>query len=79
MRLQYGGRKRVKTSGIYFGYRKGFLLSFELQTIHIDASLAMLAFQTSKKNTLNRCFHIRDILVSRHLYVTYCEKKKTKI
>ena len=43
-------RKRVKTSGIYFGYLKGFLLSFELANIHIDASLAMLAFQTSKKH-----------------------------
>ena len=48
--LQYGSRKRVKTSGIYFGYIKRFLLSFELANIHIDASLAMLAFQTSKKH-----------------------------
>ena len=36
----------MKTSGIYFGY---FYFSFELVNIHIDASLAMLAFQTSKK------------------------------
>ena len=49
--LQWGGRKHVKTSGIYFGYLKDLLLSFELATIHIDASLAMLAFQTSKKHT----------------------------
>ena len=41
----------LKTSGIYFGYLKGFLLSFELANIHIDACLAMLAFQTSKKQT----------------------------
>ena len=26
------------------------------------------------KNTLNRCFHVRDMLVSRHLCVTQCEK-----
>ena len=39
-----------ETSGIYFAYLKGFVLSFELANIHIDASLAMLAFQTSKKH-----------------------------
>ena len=53
----------MKTSGIYFGYLKGFLLSFELANNYIDASLAMLVFRPLK-NTLNRCFHVRDMLVT---------------
>ena len=45
---QYGGRKPVETSGIYFGYLKRFLLSAELANIGIYISLYMLAVQTSK-------------------------------
>ena len=26
------------------------------------------------KHSRNRCFHVRDMLLSRHLYVTHCEK-----
>ena len=37
----------MKTSGIYLAISKAF---FSLANIHIDASLAMLAFQTSKNS-----------------------------
>ena len=45
----------MKTSKICFGYLKGFLLSFELANIHIDAFLAMLAFQASIKHAESMC------------------------
>ena len=48
---QHGGRKPAKTSGVYLGYFKAFLLSAELSHIHIDAFYYMLADQTQKKNT----------------------------
>ena len=48
---QHGGRKPAKTSGVYLGYFKAFLLSAELSHIDIDAFYYMLADQTSKKNT----------------------------
>ena len=46
---QHGGRKPAKTSGVYLGYFKAFLLSAELSHIDIDAFYYMLADQTSKK------------------------------
>ena len=45
---QHGGRKPAKTSGVYLGYFKAFLLSAELSHIDIDAFYYMLADQTSK-------------------------------
>lgn len=67
---QYGGWKRVKTSGIYIGYVKGFLLSVELANIHIDASLLTCwLFRPQKHSMVNRCFYAHDMLVSSHLYV----------
>ena len=36
---QHGGRKSPKTSGVYFGYFKAFLLSAELLHIVIDVSI----------------------------------------
>ena len=67
---QHGGRKPTKTSGVYLGYFKAFLLSAELSHIEIDALHYMLADQTSKKHKASRCFHVRDkfraaILLSR--------------
>lgn len=69
--LQYGGRKRVKKSGIYFGYLKGFLLSVELANILIDASLLTCWLSRPQKRTVNRCFYVHNMLVSSHLYVTH--------
>ena len=53
-------------------------LSQRLANIHVDASLALLAFQTSK-NTLNRYFHVHNMLVSRYLYVTHWQNLKFKL
>ena len=36
---QHGGRKPAKTSGVYLGYFKAFLLSAELSHIDIDTSI----------------------------------------
>ena len=36
---QHGGRKTAKTSGVYLGYFKAFLLSAELSHIDINASI----------------------------------------
>ena len=36
---QHGGQKLAKTSGVYLGYSKAFLLSAELSNIDIDASI----------------------------------------
>ena len=45
---QHGGRKPAKTSGVYLGYFKAFLLSAERSHIDIDAFYYMLGDQTSK-------------------------------
>ena len=58
---QHGDRKPAKTSGVYLGYFKAFLLSAELSHIDIDAFYYMLADQTSKKQKASRCFHVRDM------------------
>ena len=47
---QHGGRKPAKTSGVYLGYFKAFLLSDELSHIDIHAFYYMLGDQTSKKH-----------------------------
>ena len=57
---QHGGRKPAKTSGVYLGYFKAFLLSAELSHIDIDDFYYMLADQSSKKHKASRCFHVRD-------------------
>ena len=62
---QHGSRKPAKTSGIYLGYFKAFLLSAELSHIDIDAFYYMLADQTSKKHQASRCF----------MYVTCLEQQ----
>ena len=43
---QHGGWKPAKTSGVYLGFFKAFLLSAELSHIDINASIKMLADQT---------------------------------
>ena len=61
---QHGDRKPAKTSGVYLGYFKAFLLSAELSHINIDAFYYMLADHTSKKkkkHKTSRCFHVRDM------------------
>ena len=45
---QHGGRKPAKTSGVYFGYFKAFLLSAELSHIDIDASFTCLLIRPQK-------------------------------
>ena len=43
---QYGGRKPVETSGIYFGYLKRFLPCAELANIRIYIYLYIMVVQT---------------------------------
>ena len=46
--LQHGGRKPVKTSGVYFGSLKTFIHSVKLVNIRRGNSLNILATQNSK-------------------------------
>ena len=65
--LQYGGRKRVKTSGIYFGYLKGFLLPFELQTSKRHAeSMFSCTWHACEQTSL--CHGVRKNLKFKLLY-----------
>ena len=45
---QYGGRKPVVTSGVYFGSPKTFLLSVKLKNIRIGTSINLLVTHSSK-------------------------------
>ena len=45
---QYGGRKPVETSGVYFGSLKTFLHSVKLENIRIGTSINILVTQSSK-------------------------------
>ena len=45
---QHGGRKPAKTSGVYLGYFKAFLLSAELSHIDINASITCLLIRPKK-------------------------------
>ena len=72
---QHGGRKPAKTSGVYLGYFKAFLLSAELSHIDINASITCQLIRPKKKHEANRCFHVRDmfraaILLSRTVQKT---------
>ena len=73
---QHGGRKPAKTSGVYLGYFKAFLLSAELSHIDIDAFYYMLADQTSKKHKASRCFHVRDMFRAAILLSRTAQKSK---
>ena len=46
--LQRGGRKPVKTSEVYFGSLKTFILSVKLENIRIGPSFNILVTQNSK-------------------------------
>ena len=46
--LHHGGRRPVKTSGVYFGSDKTFLPSVKLENIYTGASLNILVAQNSK-------------------------------
>ena len=65
-----------KTSGVYLGYFKAFLLSAELSHIAIDAFYYMLADQTSKKHKASRCFHVRDMFRAAILLSRTAQKSK---
>ena len=73
---QHGGWKPAKTSGVYLGYFKAFLLSAELSHIDIDAFYYMLADQTSKKHKASRCFHVRDMFRAAILLPRTAQKSK---
>ena len=45
---QHGGRKRVETSGVYFGSVKTFIISVKIGNIRIGTSLNILVTQNSK-------------------------------
>ena len=73
----YGGRKPAKTSGVYLGYSKAFLLAAELSHIDIDPFYYMLADQTSKKGKkASRCFHVRDMFRAAILLSRTAQKSK---
>ena len=59
---QHGGRKPAKTSDVYLGYFKAFLLSAELSHIDINAA--------------NRCFHVRDMFIAAILLSRTAQKSK---
>ena len=73
---QHGGRKPAKTSGVYLGYFKAFLLSAELSHIDIDVFYYMLADQTSRKHKASRCFHVRDMFRAAILLSRTAQKSK---
>ena len=73
---QHGDRKPAKTSGVYLGYFKAFLLSAELSHIDIDAFYYMLADQTSKKHKASRFFHVRDMFRAAILLSRTAQKSK---
>ena len=73
---QHGGQKPAKTSGVYLGYFKAFLLSAELSQIDIDAFYYMLADQTSKKHKGSQCFHLRDMFIAAILLSRTAQKSK---
>ena len=73
---QHGGRKPAKTSGVYLGYFKAFLLSAKLSHIDLDAFYYMLADQTSKKYKASRCFHVRDMFRATILLSRTAQKSK---
>ena len=45
---QHGGQKPAKTSGVYLGYFKAFLLSAELSHLDIDASITCQLIRSQK-------------------------------
>ena len=73
--LQHGGRKRVETSGVYFGSLKTFILSVKLENIRIGTSLLNIK---SSLNILvtqaNRYFRARNMLPRNNADVKHCEK-----
>ena len=74
---QHGGRKPAKTSGVYLGYFKAFLLSAEFSHIDINASITCkLTRPKKKKNEANRCFHVRDMFRAAILLSRTAQKSK---
>ena len=63
----------MKTSGVYFGSPKTFLLSVKLENIHIGTSLKILFAQNSKHKA-NRYFRAGNMLPRNSADVTNCEK-----
>ena len=53
---------------------KAFFSSFEFANLHIDASLAMLAFQTSKKQAESMFSCTWHACEPDIFYVTHCEQ-----
>ena len=84
--LQYGGRKGVKTYGIYFDYLKGFLLSFELATIvfmsvHVVPNKRYIYFwwklRTATSKTKERCTRAHFALQQGFFFVLRERKLQT--
>ena len=76
-RHKHGGRKPAKSSGVYLGYFKAFLLSAELSQIDIDASITcQLIRPKNKTHEANRCFHVRDMFKAVILLSRIAQKSK---
>ena len=52
---------------------KAFFSRSSLQTFTWKLLLSCWLFR-SQKHTVTQCFHVHDMIVSSHLYVTHCEK-----
>ena len=64
---QHGGRKPAKTSGVYLGYFKAFLLSAELSRIDIGdyiTSQLIRPKQTGGKSMFSFTRHMRAAIAS---------------
>ena len=71
--LQYGARKPVETSGVYFGPLKTLILSVKLENNSIGTSLNILITQNSQ-TLANRYFRVRTMLPRNNADVTHCGK-----
>ena len=80
---QRGGRKPAKTSGVYLGYFKAFLLSAGLSHIDINASITCQLIRPQKKNNNKNkntrptfCHALRQNLKFKLLYLCYPAENK---
>ena len=63
---QHGGRKRLPTSRVYFGYLKRFLLLVNLQTFTCTFILSFWLFRPQKHRE-NHYFYVRDTFLRSNL------------
>ena len=70
--LQHGGRKPVKTSGVYFASLKTFILSVKLEDIRMGLLSTFWLLRT-RKHKANRYFRASNMLSRNNADVTHCE------